>query len=178
MALINRISRLFRADLHAVLDRIEEPDVLLKQAVREMEDELGNDQQRLKLLSNEQTQLQQRQTDLAQTLERLEGELDICFSADKHELARSLVKRKIEATRFSQILDRKQENLATAIKDLKQRIDENQARLYAMQQKLELLSEQESQPVLAESLYTPDISVGDDEVEVAFLREKQRRAAS
>src|SRR6188508_28625 len=30
MALINRMSRLFTADVHAVLDRIEEPDVLLK----------------------------------------------------------------------------------------------------------------------------------------------------
>lgn len=36
MALINRATRLFRADLHAVLDRIEEPDILLRQAVREM----------------------------------------------------------------------------------------------------------------------------------------------
>ena len=38
MALITRFSRLFRADLHAVLDRIEEPDVILRQAVREMEE--------------------------------------------------------------------------------------------------------------------------------------------
>ena len=37
MALITRISRLFTADFHAVLDRIEEPDVLLKHAIREME---------------------------------------------------------------------------------------------------------------------------------------------
>ena len=40
MALITRISRLFQADFHAVLDRIEEPEQLLKQAIREMEDSL------------------------------------------------------------------------------------------------------------------------------------------
>ncbi len=40
MALITRVSRLFQADFHAVLDRIEEPEVLLRQAVREMEEEL------------------------------------------------------------------------------------------------------------------------------------------
>ena len=44
MALITRVARLFRADLHAVLDRIEEPDVLLKQAVREMEEELASEE--------------------------------------------------------------------------------------------------------------------------------------
>ena len=37
MALINRLSRLFKADFHAVLDQIEEPELLLKQAIREME---------------------------------------------------------------------------------------------------------------------------------------------
>ena len=46
MALINRMSRLFTADVHAVLDRIEEPDVLLKHAVREMEEELARGEQR------------------------------------------------------------------------------------------------------------------------------------
>ena len=32
MALITRMARLFTADVHAVLDRIEEPEVVLKQA--------------------------------------------------------------------------------------------------------------------------------------------------
>ena len=47
MALITRVSRLFQADFHAVLDRIEEPDLLLRQAVREMEEELARDEQRI-----------------------------------------------------------------------------------------------------------------------------------
>ena len=38
MALINRVSRLFKADFNAVLDQIEEPEQLLKQAIRDMED--------------------------------------------------------------------------------------------------------------------------------------------
>jgi len=50
MLLISRISRLFRADLHAVLDRIEEPEALLRQAIREMEELLAQDEQRSRLL--------------------------------------------------------------------------------------------------------------------------------
>ena len=46
MALINRMSRLFTADVHAVLDRIEEPEALLKQAIREMEEEVQGAEQR------------------------------------------------------------------------------------------------------------------------------------
>ena len=36
MTLINRLSRLFKADVHAMLDRIEEPPLLLQQALRDM----------------------------------------------------------------------------------------------------------------------------------------------
>jgi phage shock protein A len=57
MALVTRLSRLFQADFHAVLDRIEEPDLQLRQAVREMQFTLDQDQQRLKLLQHEAAQL-------------------------------------------------------------------------------------------------------------------------
>ena len=33
MAIANRITRLFRADVHAVLDIIEEPEAILKQSI-------------------------------------------------------------------------------------------------------------------------------------------------
>ena len=57
MALINRFSRLFTADMHAVLDRIEEPDALLKQAVREMEEELTRMQTQSRSLHEELARL-------------------------------------------------------------------------------------------------------------------------
>ena len=49
MAMMNRLTRLFQADFHAVLDRIEEPDALLHQALRDMEDALARDEHRVSL---------------------------------------------------------------------------------------------------------------------------------
>ena len=43
MALIKRVARLFQSDMHAVLDRIEDPESLLKQSIREMEEDLRRD---------------------------------------------------------------------------------------------------------------------------------------
>ena len=37
MALITRLSRMMRADFNALLDRLEEPDILLAQALRDMQ---------------------------------------------------------------------------------------------------------------------------------------------
>ena len=35
MTIINRLSSLFKADVYAVLDKIEEPQLLLQQALRD-----------------------------------------------------------------------------------------------------------------------------------------------
>ena len=53
MALMTRVARLFRADVHAVLDRLEEPDVLLRQAIREMEESLAADREQARRLARE-----------------------------------------------------------------------------------------------------------------------------
>ncbi len=55
-------------------------------------------------------------------------------------------------------------------------LEENRARLDSMRQKLELLVEDDAPPYPEESWTVPNISIGEEDVEVAFLREKQRRS--
>src|SRR4029078_10486151 len=88
MALINRMSRLFTADVHAVLDRIEEPDVLLKHAVREMEEELARGEQRVRALAHEHESLGKRKAKMAASLADLGNQLDVCFESGNEDLAR------------------------------------------------------------------------------------------
>jgi len=176
MALITRVSRLFRADLHAVLDRIEEPDVLLRQAVREMEEELARDEQRLKVLSHEHGGLVHRGSDLQRSLGEIEEELDVCIESGKDNLARPIVKRKLEVLRLAKVLSRKREELDETIAGLRGRLGENRARLDGMRQKAELLAENEAPAHPEESWTTPDFSIRDEDVEVALLREKQKRS--
>lgn len=178
MALITRVSRLFRADFHAVLDRIEEPDVLLKQAVREMEEEITRDDQRLKVLQHEQSQLNTRRTELDQSLEQMEQELDVCFNSDKEDLARTLVKRKLESERLRKLLGQRCESLENQLAELDKRLTENRSRLVAMQQKVELLAEDDSLSQFDDCSTIQEFSVRDDDVEVAFLLEKQKRNPS
>jgi len=178
MALITRVSRLFQADFHAVLDRIEEPEVLLRQAVREMEEELARDEQRSKVLQHEQRQLITRETGIKQSLHDIEDELDTCFEAGNEDLARACIKRKLEAQRFGNNLSRKRGTLKETLDDLNTRIRENKARLESMQQKAELLAGESACARPTGNWTVPDISVRDEDVEVAFLREKQHRSRS
>lgn len=178
MALINRVSRLFRADFHAVLDRIEEPESLLRQAIREMEDELNQDEQRYRLLQHEAGQLKSRHHDLEQTLTRLEGELDTCFSADNEELARTLIKRKLEALQAERFIRQRMEGLEQTERALNNQIKERQDQLESMRQKAELLAEGDHQPSRHSAFDTAQFTVDKADVEVAFLQEKKKRSSS
>ncbi len=178
MALITRISRLFRADMHAVLDRIEEPEVLLRQAVREMEEDITSDEQRIKFLNLEYGQLTGRQDDLGQSLAEIEQQLDVCFDSGKADLARTLIRRKLEAQRFLKFLARKRETLEKTLSGLKARLQENRTRLESMRQKAELLAAEDSVEPSGDHWGEPDMQVCDEDVEVAFLREQQKRRSS
>ena len=178
MALITRVSRLFRADLHAVLDRIEEPEVLLRQAVRDMEEELAQEQQRCKLLSHEHQQLGVRGADLEQSLETIESELDVCFASGAEELARTLIRRKLETRQRLKTVVRKHTALELDLTALQDRVSEHRTRLENLRQKVELLVEEAPGGLPEEAWDTPETGVSDADVDVAFLREQQNRRAS
>lgn len=173
MALINRMARLFRADVNAVLDRIEEPETLLKQSIRDMEDDLAGDEQRCRLLAQEQGLILARRAELEQSLQQIENELDLCFEAGKEDLAKAQVKRRLEIQRHAKLLERQGGDLEARLAALKTRLEQNRARLDAMRQKAELLARQ---PHSVNECGTPELAVREEEVELAWLREQRKRS--
>ena len=97
MALITRLSRLFTADMHAVLDRIEEPEVLLKQAIREMGDELVAAERRIRWSHQELAHIARQEEEAGEAIRTAAAELDVCFAAQQDDLARRLIRRRLEA---------------------------------------------------------------------------------
>lgn len=182
MALITRVSRLFRADVNAVLERMEEPALLLRQAVRDMEEALDRDEQRARLLALELQQIAARQGELAAALSATAEELDLCFDTGNEALARVLLRRKLETERLVQFLNRRHEELRGAAHVLQRRIEENRARLESMRQKAELLAAEENDDEApcgwSEPAFARRFVVSDDDVELAFLREQQKRVRS
>ena len=92
MPLITRVSKLFQADFHAVLDRIEEPEVLLRQAIRDMEEACTSERRRRQLIAHEQRRISGRIEEVDATLDTTAQELSVCFELEKDELARTLIR--------------------------------------------------------------------------------------
>ena len=176
MALVTRLSRLFQADFHAVLDRIEEPDLQLRQAVREMQFALDEDKQRLKLLQHETTQLDKATASTASSLVSFEEELDICLVAKKDDLARDLIRRKLTAEKQMQALQQQATGIESQRQALEKQIDEQSQQLTSMKQKLELLVSEDER--IVDGNFNPVDTVRSEEVEIALLREKERRMKS
>ena len=99
----------------------------------------------------------------------------ICFSAKKEDLARDLIRRKLEAERQLHATEQQSKANQASIKILRQRLDENHQALDSMEQKLDLLADNTG---CSTGEYYSGASVRSEEIEIALLREKQKRAAS
>jgi len=175
MALINRMSRLFTADVHAVLDRIEEPDVLLKHAIREMEEELARNEQRVRALEHERGTLADRQRKVQAVLAELGEQLDVCFADGNDELARKVIKRRLETERLDRHVTERRTAVDKALAERRAAADEQREQLDVMRQKAELLTTSSSG---GDEWGKTEFAVGEAEVEVAYLRERQKRQPS
>ena len=176
MTLITRMSRLFRADLHAVLDRIEEPEALLRQAIREMEEALANDGRLAHSLKRQHESLGKHEAELQSALRSLEEEMDLCFGSGEEALARGLVKRKLETGRAIKAKGLQRQEVEAGLAEVQARIEENRIRLDTVHQKAEALADLPGDH--ANETPWPKAGIDEEEVEVAFLREKQKRGRS
>ncbi len=179
MTLITRLGRLFRADLNAVLDGLEEPAMLLKQAVRDMEEALAGEEAEHARLGADAERLAQAQHEGRARLDALDEELSLCLAADKDELARNLVRRKLEAQRHHARLGERQQALAETQRRLAARIQAHRQRLAALHAQAALSDSAEvvTRNEAAPAWQTP-AAISEAEIEVALMRERQRRAQS
>lgn len=184
MALINRISRLFKADFNAVLDQIEEPETLLKQAIRDMDDDLARTGQRIILCTHDQDVLSARKREMENALIDFDAQLDLCFESQKDDLARSLIRKKLETERLLKRLDARHVSNDKYLDEQRLLLDENKATLENLRQKAELFAQRtpahiDGGPEFDDVAWMArETTVGDDEVEIAYLREKSSRSAS
>lgn len=179
MALINRVARLFRADMNAVLDQLEEPQAVLQQAIRDMESQLDGAANAMRARQRELEALTARQDDLNATLTETDQHLDVCFESEEHDLARDLTRRKLETQRLlkrvktqSQGLER---DLAAALEVQADRKDV----LAGLRQKAEVFAAEVTDDAVdqPQAAGSHELHITASEVEAAYLSEMKRRAS-
>ena len=172
MAIINRLTRLFSADFNAVLDHLEEPQILLKQSLREMEEELAILEKTIRHTRNEFEELKNKKSSAEKNISKTDEEIKICFNNDNDNLARNLIKRKLETSEILRVVSERSEQLTIELNSMSQLYEEQSTIYESMYQKAELMCVTETNKTMefSENLY----GINESDIEVALLQEKKK----
>ncbi len=162
--------------MHGILDALEQPEIILKQAVRDMQTTIDSATTHITTLSKQQEQHEQTQQSLTGYIEELQQQIQFCLTDNKEALSKSVIRKKLQAE-----LSLKQitEQLAVISTNKKQKIAETAERsekLHAIRDKLALFSQATKVNAPSYSELNPNIT--EDDVELAFLYEQQRHNAN
>lgn len=94
MSIMTRMLRLCKADVHGVMDQLEDKGLLLKQYVREMENSLGHKERQLDALLIRLDRLGAQVARQTGEMEKLEQDLDLAIAKQKDDIARMLIRRR------------------------------------------------------------------------------------
>ena len=93
MGVANRMIRLCKADLHGVLDQMEDRELLLKQYLREMEEALSVKRTQLDGRCAQKTKVAHELSLLRDKIKAMEEDIALAVAKQKDDIARMLIKR-------------------------------------------------------------------------------------
>ena len=94
MGIMTRMLRLCKADVHGVMDQLEDKGLLLKQYLREMETSLGHKEQQVSALSQRIDRLNGQFDHHGEEMDKLEQDLILALNKEKDDIARMLIRRR------------------------------------------------------------------------------------
>ncbi len=176
MAIFTRFSRLFKADMHAILDQLEEPETLLKQAIREMQSGCMEISEQYQRKQGELDQVERQEKELETSLQTIEEQLDLCFETENQALAKNLVRRKLEQKQSQGVLKKRRQELERQCDALEKHLIENNRKLESMKQKAALYERPVHGDTNVETAMP--LVISEEDVAIALLQEQKKRSGN
>jgi phage shock protein A len=115
MGVLSRILRLCKADLHGVMDQIEDRELLLKQYLREMEAALTASRNRLARLKTRKTRTERELAVCREQLTAMQADISLAVAKAKEDIARMLIRKKFPLSRQAVELEARRRQLQAEI---------------------------------------------------------------
>ena len=93
MAIIARIVEIFKADIHGVMDQLEDPGLLLKQHLRDMAEALHRKKTELRKMKEAHNQGLKDLAAYKQQWEALDQDLTVAVRKNKDDIARTIIRK-------------------------------------------------------------------------------------
>ena len=111
MGIMTRFTRLFKADIHGVMDQMENKELVLKQCLREMEESLTQKQVKLNQLKATLDQVREEIRQLGREREKIVRDLEIAIEKEKDDIARLLIKKRMKTDQHLEACGRQAESI-------------------------------------------------------------------
>ena len=178
MTILTRILRLFEADIHGIMDQIEDRGLLLKQHLRDMEESLVQKEAGLRQMGFVRDQVRQDYAKGKNESASLEQDLEVAIRKDRDDIARMLIKKlkplvHIQSERCSHI-DRLDHEIGQFKEDIEQkRLQYEQLRQQAVTffHRAEKQNEYQRWPGMTADLGAHKLT--DEEIELELLQRKE-----
>lgn len=178
MGLFQRVSDILSANLNDLVDRYEDPEPLLRQAIREMETAVGQaSDDAVKVLAGEKLLARQLEAERKEAA-RWQGRAQRAVAAGDDPLARRALNRKAEHARVIAALEDECERTGATARQLRRQIDAMRVRLGEARRKLAALIARTQAARARRKLSVRQIGWRDERADSLFVRmcEKAERA--
>jgi phage shock protein A len=177
MSILGRVTRLFKSEVHGLLDSLEEPHAALKQAIREMEAAVVESEEAKASIEakieNCMSQLESRN----KRGKELEHQIDLSFEAENEKLSKSFVRKRLENQKHVELISAQLKKLNDEKQAKARMIVEQHEKLDQIKEKLNLfVSEANIKKADLSAQAANEFSVTEDEVELAYLEESKKRS--
>ena len=178
MAIITRIVKIFKADIHGVMDRLEDRRLLLKQHLRDMEEVLHRKEAKLRKMTAGHNQKQQDLADYRQQWEALDHDLTVALRKNKDDIARMLIRKMKPLENMSEELTRHLNALNEEMIQFKNHLKQQRLRYgqlkyrtteYLRRTQMQQWEKDVIVPVSADGYQAPT----DEEIELELLKRKE-----
>ncbi|MFW5855329.1 MAG: PspA/IM30 family protein [Thermodesulfobacteriota bacterium] len=106
MGVMTRLVRLIKADVHGVMDQMEDRGLLLNQYLRDMEEALAQKEEDLRHRKAVRERTRTEREDCAEAVAKLESDLDSAVEKGRDDIARFLIKKRGPLVRHRDALDK------------------------------------------------------------------------
>lgn len=180
MGIMTRLIRIWKADVNGVMDELEDKELILRQSIRDMEEELDRKEQKLQRMRADRERTDKDLQKYRREHRDLEKDLEIAIRKDKDDIARMLIKKIKQVRRHADSLQEHQESLDTEIKNFRDLLEQQRTRLdqLKLRAKEYLLRKEREQWPDAATEAASDFSrhasePTDEEIELELLKYKE-----
>ena len=178
MGILSRVIRLCKADLHGVMDQLEDKDLLLKQHLREMQTAMAGRQTRIDQLEDALRNGQRDRAMHVKQLQALEEDLDLAVVRGKDDIARMLIRKLIPMRKRVACMTHRLEEMTGQVDEERDRLGVQRLAYDDIRQRVAAVRERaRSADVMSAmgpiGVHSPQLVPSEEEIEWELMQRKE-----